>query len=274
MIARIAFVLALLCAPAAFAQEDDLVGDNVLSLRVDGHARQLLLHVPPGAGPRPLVLGFHGAGGSALGHAEGSRFSELADRENFIVAYPQARGGRWRLWGDAGDVLFAEGIVRDLVARGLADPRAVYASGFSLGAQMTWLLGCERPAMFAAIGMIAGGYPGICGGPDRPPAIIFHGTRDPVFNYRGESSSMALPAFARAWAARDVCDVPEEGAILFQRDDATARSWSCGGRREAVLITLRGKGHTWPGSPQRGRDVSRAVDATEEMWRFFSNHRL
>jgi len=61
------------------------------SLTHGGVERHWLLHRPAAlpSGRRPLVLMFHGAGGSAGLAARQTGWSELGDREGFLVAYPE-----------------------------------------------------------------------------------------------------------------------------------------------------------------------------------------
>ena len=65
-----------------------------LTLEFDGLVREYRLHLPPGYEPTSassLLLHFHGYTGSALHSDETwTHFSELADREGFIVVYPQS----------------------------------------------------------------------------------------------------------------------------------------------------------------------------------------
>jgi hypothetical protein len=70
------------------------------SITVDGRVRTYLLHIPPqGDSPRPmpLVLAFHGGGGQGPGMERLTRFDAIADREGFLVAYPD---GVKRGWND------------------------------------------------------------------------------------------------------------------------------------------------------------------------------
>jgi len=67
------------------------------SLVVDGRTRSNRLHIPTGfadTAPAPVVLAFHG-GGSGRGMERFTGFSRLADREGFIVVYPDAVEGNW-----------------------------------------------------------------------------------------------------------------------------------------------------------------------------------
>src|SRR5580658_10022331 len=73
-------------------------GTTAHRLRVGDRERTYLLHVPSGAppGPLPLVLALHGASSSGWQMERLTRFSPLADREHFLVAYPDGIGHRWR----------------------------------------------------------------------------------------------------------------------------------------------------------------------------------
>src|SRR5258706_9575506 len=70
---------------------------QIPTIEVGGLTRTYLLHVPPSlpAGPVPLVLVFHGGGGNGIGPERLTRFSELADREGLLVAYPGGVGRNW-----------------------------------------------------------------------------------------------------------------------------------------------------------------------------------
>jgi poly(3-hydroxybutyrate) depolymerase len=72
-------------------------GDHWLSLRHDGRTRYLA-HVPPAAASHralPVLLSFHGAGGTPAGQQRFTQTDSLADREGFFVVYPEgtASGG-------------------------------------------------------------------------------------------------------------------------------------------------------------------------------------
>ena len=69
-----------------------------------GRARRYLLYVPA-APTGALVLAFHGGGQTAPQQEETSGFDALADREHFIVAYPEAMD---RSWADGRNTTIAE----------------------------------------------------------------------------------------------------------------------------------------------------------------------
>ena len=66
-------------------------GDHERSLAVGGATRTYIVRVPPrvseGA-PLPVVLAFHGGGGTASSFKGYAGLDALADREGFVVVYP------------------------------------------------------------------------------------------------------------------------------------------------------------------------------------------
>jgi poly(hydroxyalkanoate) depolymerase family esterase len=126
--------------------------------------------IPPAGSAAPLVVVLHGCATTADQMAAATRFDVLAERDRFIVLYPDVDGvdassyGRcWKgIWapdlegrgvGDAGAIAdMAHGVMR----RWHADPGRVYAIGISSGGYETSILGAFYPDVFAAIGVHSG----------------------------------------------------------------------------------------------------------------------
>lgn len=172
------------------------------TIEVGGLTRTYLLHVPPTlpAGPAPLVLVFHGGGGNGPGTERLTRFSELADRERLLVAYPEGVGRNWydgREFASGSrahreridDVGFVAAML-DAIARAHAvDPRRIYATGISNGAVFSHYLAAHLSPRIAAIAPVVGGIadpPDAWLRPERPVSVlILQGTTDPLVPYRG-----------------------------------------------------------------------------------------
>ena len=241
------------------------------TITVDGAERHYLVHAPAAAPAAPLavVLSFHGAASTPRQEEGVTGFSRRADADGFIAVYPEGVHRLWRVFGGSpADVDFVRALLDDLAGIHPIDRRRVYATGISNGAQMAWRLACDMPEAIAAVGLVSGGYYQVCD-ERRPPAIIFHGTADRLLPYRGGYGQMSVRAFAAAWGAAPGCATdPSQGEIVYRQGDATGEAWHCP-PHQAVLYTLDGKGHSWPGSAMPAAITSRDVDASAAMLRFF-----
>jgi polyhydroxybutyrate depolymerase len=114
-------------------------GDHDRSLVIGGLTRTYIVRVPPRVSegrPLPVVLAFHGGGGTASGFKAYAGLDALADREGFVVVYPDGSGrlGRrlltWNAGGCCGyaaaqsvdDVGFTLAALRDVARNVSIDP--------------------------------------------------------------------------------------------------------------------------------------------------------
>ena len=237
--------------------------------------RTYRLFVPVGYDGRtrlPLVLDLHPSGGTSAGQARTSGMEQVAERENFAVASPQAENGRWNVPVDsnrADDVAYISDVIDQVSAQLCVDSARVYATGFSGGARMSSLLGCKLNARIAAIAPVAGlRWPAPCSG--RPvPILTFHGLADPQNTYDGKANRGAewvesVPEALAGWARHNGCN---DNVIL--EDPAgplsTMRYTGCRGDVEVRLVRIDALGHTWP---------KQEIDATGAIWQFFKSQRL
>jgi polyhydroxybutyrate depolymerase len=292
-----AFALALgACVGPARAQSARSAAGESRTLEASGESRRYYLYLPASfrrERPAPLVLVFHAGGGRASDIAPHTGFSRLADREGFVVAYPQGLRGRWndgRGFATAthDDVGFVRALV-DTLGRELGiDPRRVYATGISNGAMFAYRLACDLPGTFAAVAPVAGALPAElapgCAHGAPVSVIAFQGTADPLMPYLGGGAGQRRVLSAERsvgfWGTQAGCtgtpvttDEPDRVA-----DGTRVRRTvflSCPEGRAVELYTIDGGGHTWPGGPAAGRRVgrvSREIDATELIWAFFAGH--
>jgi polyhydroxybutyrate depolymerase len=124
---------------------------------------------------------------------------------------------------------------------------------------------------------------GACPHPKPISVIHIHGTADKNIPYNGGEGNgvahingPAVPALNATWRAIDSCPAP----TITTAGTVTTSIATCPGGRSVELITIAGAGHQWPGADsdpaiQRllGLDPpSQALDATQTIWRFFSQH--
>nr|MBA2479969.1 hypothetical protein [Planctomycetota bacterium] len=256
-------------------------------IRHDGSDRLALVHAPAGAAAQrlPLVLALHGGSGDAVGTEQFTAFSAIADRERFIVAYPQGtalpdrRGFFWnddRLTGTAGgtaadDVGFVRELIDRLVAQGAVDPGRVFVTGISNGAMMSFRIARELPDRVAAIAAVAGHLPlatPVAPVPGPPVAVaVISGTEDSFMPFAGgEITAFGIPqrpslGFVRSaedtvarWVAADRAGpIPavERGYGVSRWDGCTVTSFRYAaqpGGADVWFVRIDGGGHTWPGS--------------------------
>jgi polyhydroxybutyrate depolymerase len=250
--------------------------------------RRYRLHVPAtyqADRPTPVVLIFHGHGGSAAG-MEGTGFSQLADRQNFLAVYPQGLpqgAGGPSFWADIGpidfgidDVLFVSDLLTTLQKEFCVDAHRIYATGFSNGGGMTWFLACRLAGRIAAFAPVSGDHyapPGGCQ-PGRPVSVLeINGTVDQLVPYNGVSIKEApawpeqsIPDLMQTWAARDGCTA---GPVVFLQDARTVgEQWTgCKGQTVVMHYRMVGEGHSWPARIG-------TMTGTEAIWQFLSAHPL
>ena len=270
-------------------------------ITVDGASRTFLIYTPPGLDKNittPLLFVLHGSAGNGevMMTVTQRGFERIADKEKFIVVYPDALERRWNAQdGTVDDAKFLLAIVDKLAAESRVDNKRVYMAGISNGGMMAQRMACEHSDRVAAIATVAGTMPAgmatVCK-PSRPvPVMVIHGTKDPIVPWGGG----AVAGFAefgqvvsaaetfRFWASHNLC----KGAPLVvnepDRDpqDGTRvrleRFSDCGNKTEVTLVTVEGGGHTWPGGyqylpePFIGK-TSKDIDANTLIWNFFKGY--
>lgn len=290
-------------------------GDYALPFAHAGGVREYLLHVPSGydaSRPTPLVLVFHGTFGNANNIAEKTGFNEIADRENFLVVYPEAAGIQWNDGREdsttrppVDDVAFVSDLIDHLGAVLVnVDTRRVYATGMSSGGMMSYRLGLQLADRIAAIAPVAGILDeSLSGTPSSPVGLIaFNGTEDVTIDYDGRTGpgegEGALsreivggphPSVAESvgrWAGFNGCSssaTVEPLPDLDPADGTTVDRLShapCSAGAGVELYRVNGGGHSWPGD-QGGltgagavadATVTHDISASEVMWRFFAAH--
>lgn len=271
-------------------------GDHEFSLRHGGRTRTYIVHAPPappGPTARPAVLlAFHGGGGNAKGFQEYAELDEIADREGFLVVYPNGTGPlprRLLTWNagdgccgfarqrDVDDVGFVGALLRDLERRVPINRSRVYATGHSNGGIMSHRLAAERSDLVAAIAPVAGSLDLERFAPTNPVAVLqIHSADDQRALYGGGLGPPFPGTDNRVfhqpvqqgldrWVAANGCTlgpdtVNAKPVVPRTRDTrftATLVRWrSCRSGVEVAHWKLTGAGHAWPGdAPPPGSEA-------------------
>jgi polyhydroxybutyrate depolymerase len=290
----------LLLFPAGCTEPDDPI--PIGSTAQDLGERTFRAYRPaslPSGRSVPLVVVLHGGAGSGAQAERAYGWNATADREGFVVAYPDGVRRSWNAGpgccgpanrDGADDVRFVEGVVA-AVSRGVpVDPARVFVTGMSNGAMMAYRLACDS-TVFTAIAPVAGTLIGDCPHPAPVPLLHIHGTADESVPWNGGPGKRnnggtgriplridgpAITEVVAAWRTAASCAVPSD-----RTDGAVTRSVAtCPDGRVVELISVAGAGHQWPGAvPADGAATERldldqpsdALDATALIWRFFSS---
>lgn len=264
---------------------------TVEHLTVDGVGRSYRLHVPwTRARARPLLLVLHGGFGSGRQAEQAYGWDRVADRNDFLVAYPD---GWHRAWNTGGgccgrpaargldDARFLEEVVRRVSSDYDVDADRIYLTGMSNGAMMAYTMAC-RSSVFAAIAPVAGTQLVSC--PEAAPVSVIHvhGLADNRVRFAGgpgegvaQVDGPPVEQVVATWRRIDRCEAPTVTASGPVRTSTAV----CAEGRAVTLVTIEGAGHQWPGSAAGragqllGADPpSQALDATAAIWAFFAAH--
>jgi polyhydroxybutyrate depolymerase len=274
------------CAPA----RSPAVGTTEHTISSGGETRTYLLHVPPGydgSTRTPVVVLFHGYGGTPATMVQTTHMAAMADDNGFLLVAPQGRGdvARWDFRSSVDTKGSDLGFVRDLVKKvkseACVDGARVYAAGFSNGSALTLALACDGTTKFAAYAAVSAPYyDDSCAKAPPAPIIYFHGMRDKVVPYDGADTIIGwLPPVNEAiseWVDHDGC--PASGSTTTVSEHVRHFAWkSCGNGAAVELYAVDNGGHRWPGgtasAPGRVDGITtQEIDASMLIWEFFEQH--
>lgn len=283
--------------PTMVRAQDAAIRDTI---SVGGRTREYIVYRDARSDPvrpAPLVLFFHGGGGSATGAMARYGFDAVAGAAGAIVVYPEGINGHWAdgrsIFHDADDVAFTRALVARLRERFRVDPRRIFAVGHSNGAIFVNTVACRVPGLFVAIGAVSGTIPvndaRTCLATGPLSVIEIHGTDDPLTPYAGGAVGQNRGFITDAegsigeWGRIDGCKSPPVRTALPPRVSTdptrvvTVEFLGCRAGRAAILYAIQGAGHDWPGAAGHLPEVavgptSRQLDATRVIWDFFVAH--
>lgn len=176
--------------------------------------REYILYIPDsydGSTSVPLMLNFHGFGGSASNFMANADMLPIAESNNFILVYPQGScsegSSHWNpcpIGGDnkstADDVGFIESLIEKISSQYNVDHERIYAAGYSNGSMMAYGLANYKSELIAAVASVSGAMLDCIGPTSHPmPVVHFHGTSDEVIPYDGNGYYNAVQSTLDYW---------------------------------------------------------------------------
>ena len=259
----------------------------------DGIQRDYILYIPAiydGSADFPLVLNFHGFGSNANEQMFYGDFRDIADTEGFLLVHPQGtslNGSQYWNVGSPGssgstidDVGFTEALIDELANLYTINLDRVYATGMSNGGFMSFLLACQLSEKIAAIASVTGSMTldtyDNCNAQHPTPILQIHGTSDNIVPYNGNTGSLSIDDVISYWVNYNNCDTnptittfpdldPSDGSIV-------EHIVYTGGDNASTTEHMKviGGGHTWPGSVFILPETNQDINASNEIWEFFS----
>ena len=240
--------------------------------------RRFRLYRPPGVEPGerlPLVVMLHGCGQDANSFAASTRINAIAQRERFLVLYPEQdrlanAQGCWnwfdthngRAYGEAALIMKAVDQVCQLQP---IDPERVAVAGLSAGASMAALLVTRYPDRFKAVVMHSGIPPGTA-----------HSSLSALGAMHGHRTTLPLAAIPTAMAARWppllVIHGSADAVVSPHNGLAAVQAWACAAGAAASPARHVQRGKRYPMSvtdyKRKGNTVAThvAVDRLAHAW--------
>lgn len=241
-------------------------GDSTETVTVGSAMRTFVVHVPAsydGATLLPVVIDFHPLGGTGSSWRGSTGWQEVADREGFIMVWPDGVGNSWNVGRCCStartqgidDVAFTRAIISMLTERGCIDARRVYATGCSNGGGMAYRVACEAADVVAAVAPVdfdcvfGPDETSSCGScnPSRPiSAVQFRATNDTAVPYTGGPGPRGEVVFPGAasnfedWANINQCD----GSPSTWANNASCATYpACASGVETTLCTVQNGSH-------------------------------
>jgi len=291
-------------APSTMTDNDAKIeapGDYSFAIEHAGLTRLYRVHVPSmysPARPTPMVLSFHGGGGSMDYQADDRHYGQISKSEQagYIAVFPNGysrlKSGQFATWNagtccagardvNSDDAGFVRDIIKRLSGQLNVDRERIFADGISNGGMMSYRLACEMSDVFKAVASVAGTDNTRTCTPKAPISILhIHARNDDLELFDGGAgrkswkvnSFVSVPDSIAKWVQLDGCQPTPRR--VFENSDAYCDAYTqCRGGVEVRLCVTETGGHSWPGGtkPRGGAPTSTALSATDVIWDFFNS---
>lgn len=220
-----------------YNSDEFYLNTNAQTLVHDGMNREYIIYVPnsyDGTSAVPLLLNFHGFGGSASQYMQEADMRSLAEADTFILVYPQGScldgSSHWNpcpTGGDnkstADDVGFVEAMISEISSQYNLDMERIYAAGYSNGGMMAYGLANYKSDLIAAVASVSGTMLNCTGPTSHPmPVVHLHGTSDGVVSYNGSNDWNSVQSTLDYWinfnntVSTPIVNIDNTGAMTIE----------------------------------------------------------
>jgi polyhydroxybutyrate depolymerase len=294
--------LFLLIFSISFSQKEK-GGNYEESFYVEGTERSYLLHLPFGYSyikdkKFPLVVFLHGNGGTGRASAFESKFNRIADREKFIIVYPN---GYEKSWNDSravtkasiediNDSLFISKLIYKLVEAYPIDENKIYIGGVSNGGFMAQAMVCKSDIKFAALFSVIANFPEslLDSNPGYNCSVLYMlGTEDPYVPYAGgyvignRGKVLSAEESIQHWKKMNNCNEHVHITTFpdTDKDTVSVKKYTydvCENSKKLVLFKIIKGGHQYPSGFKipTGGNMCKDINASEEIWKFLQSESL
>ena len=261
---------------------------NARTMVHDGINREYVLYIPSsynGTSAVPLMLVFHGFGGTASEFMNGSMdgnsdMRPLAESDTFILVYPQGScsdgSSHWNpcpTGGDnkstADDVGFVESMISEISSEYNVNMERIYAAGYSNGGMMAYGLANYKSDLIAAVASVSGSMLDCPGPTSHPmPIVHLHGTSDDVIPYNGSSDWSSAESTLDYWinfnntTTNPTVSTDNSGGMTIEHYEYSQGDSSVSVEHYKYI----GGEHVWFSSNFQGQNTS------ELVWNFVSRY--
>jgi polyhydroxybutyrate depolymerase len=288
-------------APLCTGKPGQLRGKSMQTLMAGGLTRTFIYYAPSTLDPNkpvPVVYVPHGYMMTADMMFDITKYSDLADTDQFIVMFPNGQAavslldGPWNIGNpDCGsslagilpkatgdDQAFVDAMLAFADADQCIDHTHVYMAGFSMGGYFSNETGCLRPDM-RAIAPHSGGAPDLssCASVHKP-ALIMHFQGDALI------PTMCGTQARDRWIAHNGCS-PDSPMVMPVEGGSCEYYQGCPSDGQVAMCTFTipseaqsatYPGHAWSGGSKAGMGADYAIpetaSATQLSWNFFSTY--
>jgi polyhydroxybutyrate depolymerase len=267
-------------------------------LTFEGKKHLYTVHLPPDYTLNrkySLVLNFSGLISTAAKEEQYSQMNVVADKEQFIIVYPEAYHRGWNTGIGFGsythgknDIGFINALLDTLIHSYSINIQCIYSVGISIGGFFNYRVACELSNRIAAMASVSGLMTDSTLTSCHPcrdiPILHFHGTKDPIIKYKGiKRQSLSVEQTLNVWIMRNHCTIPGDTIHIPDMclsDHSTVdliKYTSCTNGSEVWLYKIYGGGHTWPGGGKQSILMGHKnmdINGSQAVWDFFKRFTL